>query len=266
MIETEEDRTMSNIVVPQEAGKQLAPLGGETLINVISRVASDPACDVDKFERLIAIHERMQSASAKAEYNAAMSACQAEIRPAYTDKRNKQTDSGYASQRSIDDAIRAAYCAHGFAVTYSTEHGKSEGCVDVVANVLHSGGHSEVHRIEVPNDGKGAKGGDVMTRTHAQVAAVTYGRNCLARCIFNVPVSDQHDDDGNSAGQSSARVETLTDAQQATILDLLEAAGKDKGKLLAWLRKGKTPHSLNSIADIPAAWYERIVREIGAPK
>jgi hypothetical protein len=50
----------------------------------------------------------------------------------------------------------------------------------------------------MPADGKGARGNDVMTKTHATGAAITYGKRYLLGMIFNLAVT--RDDDGNGAG------------------------------------------------------------------
>jgi hypothetical protein len=48
----------------------------------------------------------------------------------------------------------------------------------------------------MPSDGKGAKGGDVMTKTHATGAAMSYGARYLLKFIFNIAVGEE-DSDGN---------------------------------------------------------------------
>ena len=53
-------------------------------------------------------------------------------------------------------------------------------------------------RYLAAKNGKGAKGGDVMTRTHATGAALSYGMRYLLRMIFNVAVGEG-DTDGNGA-------------------------------------------------------------------
>jgi hypothetical protein len=50
-----------------------------------------------------------------------------------------------------------------------------QNCVRVVCYVA-AHGHERKHHIDLPADGKGAKGGDVMTKTHATMSAITYGR------------------------------------------------------------------------------------------
>jgi ERF superfamily len=54
----------------------------------------------------------------------------------------------------------------------------------------------------MPADGKGAKGGDVMTKTHAAGSAFTYGQRYLLKMIFNIAIGD--DDDGNRANDTAA--------------------------------------------------------------
>jgi hypothetical protein len=53
----------------------------------------------------------------------------------------------------------------------------------------------------MPIDTKGARGGDVMTRTHATGSAYTYGKRYLLIGMFNLAIGD--DDDGNTAGRRS---------------------------------------------------------------
>jgi hypothetical protein len=83
----------------------------------------------------------------------------------------------------------------------------------------------------MPADGKGAKGGDVMTKTHAIGAAVTYGKRYLLGMIFNIAVGGDVDDDGNSNGGR----QPSTVAQKA----LEEINGFETGADLALWKKNK---------------------------
>jgi hypothetical protein len=56
----------------------------------------------------------------------------------------------------------------------------------------------------MPADGKGARGNDVMTKTHATGSAVSYGMRYLLKMIFNVS-SGEADDDGNAASRRDRR-------------------------------------------------------------
>ena len=68
----------TEIIIPEQRRQAVAPISNDTnIMAVISRAAADPACDIDKLERLMAMHERMQARDAQAEFNAAMAACAA---------------------------------------------------------------------------------------------------------------------------------------------------------------------------------------------
>lgn len=169
-----------------------------SLMAVISRAASDPAVDVDKLERLMGLYERITDRSSERAYDEAMNACQAAMRPIATDANNPQTKSKYATYAALDKALRPIYTEHGFSVAFSTADGAPPEHIRLVARVAHKEGHREQPHLDMPSDGKGAKGGDVMTKTHAIGAAVTYGRRYLLGMIFNIAVGE--DDDGNSNG------------------------------------------------------------------
>jgi hypothetical protein len=116
----------------------------------------------------------------------------------------------------------------------------------VICNVSHRAGHSERYQIDMASDGKGAKGGDVMTKTHATGSAMTYGMRYLLKMIFNVAVGD--DDDGVAANAGPR----ISDVQVATIIALCEEVGADKIKFCKYLK-------VASIADIPAARFKAAV-------
>ena len=90
------------------------------------------------------------------------------------------------------------YTTHNFALSFNTGKADDPDSILVVCNVTH-GRHSKRYQIPMPADGKGARGNDVMTQTHATGSAVSYGMRYLLRMIFNISVGE-HDDDGNLAG------------------------------------------------------------------
>jgi hypothetical protein len=186
------------------------------LLSMIERAAMNPDINVEKLERLMAMQERILDRDAKVAYADAMHAAQGEIKTVLTNKKNSQTSSRYADLAQLDGVIRPIYTKHGFALTYGTEASADPLMVAVVCDVLHRNGHEKRHRIDMPADGKGAKGNDVMTRTHATGAAMTYGRRYLAAAIFNVPTAD---DDGQSAGRTKYLSEEEALEIHATIHD-----------------------------------------------
>lgn len=165
---------------------------------LIERLATDPRVDVDKLERLMAMQQAMKQQIAKAAFDAAMSAAQAEMRRVATDSNNPQTRSRYASYGALDRALRPIYTGHGFGLSFNTGDGAPAEFVRILCEVTHRDGYSKSYHIDMPADGKGAKGGDVMTKTHAVGSAASYGMRYLLKMIFNVAVGED-DDDGNGA-------------------------------------------------------------------
>jgi hypothetical protein len=176
----------------------VAPTQDATILTIIERAARDPNVDIDKMERLIAMHERVQSKSAQVEYDNAMSDAQEAMKPIRANLENPQTRSEYADYSALDKVVRPIYARHGFSLSFSTAEGAPENCVRIVCTVAHRSGHRERPTLDMPADGKGAKGNDVMTKTHATGAAITYGKRYLLGMIFNLAVT--RDDDGNGAG------------------------------------------------------------------
>lgn len=190
---------VDNLPTPAATTLPAAAVPVEThIFQIIERAARDPNVDIDKMERLINMQERVQAKQAELEFDNAMAAAQAEMQPVRVDSNNPQTRSKYASYAALDNAIRPIYARHGFSLSFDTSDGASEGDVRIVCKVAHRGGHRERPRIDMPADGKGAKGGDVMTRTHAMGSAVSYGKRYLLGMIFNLATTK--DDDGNAAG------------------------------------------------------------------
>lgn len=181
-------------LIPADDVKSIAPVDEGLMFE---RLARDPSVDVDKLERLMQMHERATARRAEEQFNAAMSQAQTKMRPIAADAENPQTKSKYASYAQIDRALRPIYTEHGFGLSFDTGDGAAAQWVRVLCHVTHAGGFMRTYHVDMPADGKGAKGGDVMTITHAVGAAMSYGMRYLLKMIFNVAVGAE-DVDGNA--------------------------------------------------------------------
>lgn len=208
-----------------------------TLLAVISRAASDPNCDVDKMRALLDMRRELEGDENARRFNDAMSAAQTDIRPITADAANPQTRSKYASYPALDRILRPIYTKHGFALSFDTGDSPHENYVRVVCHVSCAG-HTRTYHVDMPADGKGAKGGDVMTKTHAVGSAMSYGMRYLLKMIFNVAIAGD-DDDGNAAG------ERITPEQRDELIALADDLGVDKAAFCKWA-------GVPSIADIAA--------------
>lgn len=188
------------------------------VIAMIERAARDPSIDLDKMERLLAWREREQERVASQAFDRAMADCQKQMRQVTKDSDNPHTKSRYASYAALDRSLRPIYSGCGFHVEFDTREAP-EPNIRVICRVAHDGGFSREYHIDMPADGKGAQGRDVMTRTHATGSALTYGRRYLLMMIFNIAVSDRDDDDGNSAG---GNLTTISEEQVVRLTELIK--------------------------------------------
>lgn len=201
------------------------------IMEVIARASIDPNADVEKLERLMAMAERAKAKDAEQAFNVAMGDAQKDIRRVSADKENTHTKSQYASYAALDRAIRPVYTKHGFALSFDTGDNAPTEHVRVVCHVLHRAGHSRDYRADIPCDGKGAQGKDVMTKTHAVGSAMSYGSRYLLKLIFNVAVGED-DDDGNAAGGE----QFITEDHRAELQEMLDQCNGDPVKFCKFMK------------------------------
>lgn len=180
----------------------------ETLLAVVMRAATSPDVDIGKMERLLDLRERLEAKQAETQFAEAMNDAQAEVTRVSADAVNPQTRSAYATYGQLDKALRPVYTKHGFSLSFDTEESPKADHVRVLCYVSHRAGHTRTYRADVPADGKGAKGNDVMTKTHAFGSGTSYGMRYLLKMIFNVAIGDS-DDDGNGGEADGKAVEML---------------------------------------------------------
>ena len=224
------------------------------LLDVIRRAAADPNVDVEKMERLMAMQERIETRRAATAYDIAMSEVQAAMTPVREDAENPQTKSKYASYLALDRAVRPIYTAHGFSISFDSGDGAPESYVRVLAHVSHKG-CTRTYKADMPADGKGAKGGDVMTKTHATGSAFTYGRRYLLALVFNLAIGELMDDDGNAAGAG----EKIDAAQKETLIALIKETKSDTVAFLKYFK-------VASIDELPLAQFNRAVAALNKKK
>ena len=235
-----------NIVPRQD--QPVALNDSATVLQVIARAAQDPQCDIEKMERLLAMQERIVAKHAESEFNAALNAAQAEISTIAADAENPQTRSRYATYAKLDKVLRPIYTRHGFSLSFDETDSPKPDHIRVLAILAHRGGHSHTYQKDMPADGKGAKGGDVMTKTHAAGAAASYGMRYLLKGIFNVAIGEEDTDGNDPKGEPC-----ITEAQVADLQALMQEVGADKARFFAYLKIG-------ALEEIYARNYASVVK------
>lgn len=222
------------------------------LMEVIARAARDPSVDIDKMERLIAMQERVQAREAELAFNQALNAAQSEMRPIAANASNPQTKSRYASYDKLDRVLRPIYTEHGFSLSFDEDDSPKPDHVRVVCYVSHKSGHTRTYHRDMPADGKGAKGGDVMTKTHAAGAAGSYGARYLLKGIFNVSVGEE-DEDGNAPRPKLAMV---SDSDVALIEQYCQALGGNTRPTML------NAYKVQAIPDLTAQQAQSVIKRL----
>ncbi len=225
-----------------------APAQPQSLMQMIAAAASDPRCDLDRMERLFVMHAHLEDKQNERIFDAAMAEAQAEMSVVMTDRKNAQTHSRYASYAALDQEVRPVYTKHGFALSFSTGDLESPDFIRISCRVTHKGGFYRLYDIQMPCDGKGARGADVMTKTHATGSAIQYSMRYLLRMVFNIATRDGSDDDGNAAGRS----DTISEEQVEQLQSLIVEVGADLPRFYKYMR-------IDRLEDIPAKDFARAI-------
>jgi hypothetical protein len=215
----------------QESLPQAVESQSTAVLQMIERVARDPNADIEKMERLLAMQERVLNKQAESDFYAALNRCQTKIGRVAADAINKGVKGGsseYATYAALDRVCRPVYTSENLSLSFDTAKSDLDLHITVLCYVSHPSGFSKTYRADMPCDGKGAQGGDVMTKTHAAGSAMSYGMRYLLKMIFNVAIGqDADDDDGNAAGGSPVEqaLETIDEGQMEILVDLYTDAG-----------------------------------------
>lgn len=164
------------------------------VLSVISRAASDPAVDVDKLERLLAMQERIMATQAKAAYDADMASLQSGMPSITKDAKiivGGTVRANYASFENIVSTIRPMLEQYGFSVTFKTSFAGET--LHVLGRISHRAGHAEETTIALPFDNSGSKN-DVQ----AIGSSISYGKRYALCMLLNIATGGE-DDDGHAA-------------------------------------------------------------------
>jgi hypothetical protein len=223
------------------------------VLSLIERAARDPAVDIDKLERLMAMQKDMSETRAKVAFDAAMADMQPKLpvinRKGRIEVREKtstgkrdgdlQQSTPYALWEDINEAIRPVLADHGFSLTFRV--GKTDaGLITVTGILAHREGHRESDTITLQHDSTGSK-----NAVQAVGSSNSYGKRYTAINLLNITTRGQ-DDDGRTADNTG-----LINADQAE--ELVALADEVKADKRAFCEYFK----IDGIAMMPAKDFER---------
>jgi hypothetical protein len=186
---------------------------------------------IDVIERLTALRTEAMVRHGEMAFNQAMNRVQSALGRIAADATNPQTRSKYATYAAIDREIRPIYTKEGFALSFDTEPLPADvEMVRVLCYVSHRDGHTRTYRMDMPADGKGAKGGDVMTKTHARGAATSYAKRYLVNDIFNIAIGEDDNDGNITNGWLAEKLEWIANCRDVTELKRVFSAAYNEAK------------------------------------
>ncbi len=197
------------------------------LLSAIATAVVNPAMDVEKMERLLAMHERIVMEQRKTAFMAAMSRLQAKLPQIKKDGRIvvKGTErSRYAKLEDIDVAIKPLLAEEGFAFTFNTDS-KDAKLFTITATLLHSGGHAETRSLVLPIDSS-----DFRSTVQSIGSTVSYGKRQLIKLHLNIVERDE-DTDG-------VDLETISEEQAKDLETAIKDVKMDRGRFLVFMGVG----------------------------
>jgi hypothetical protein len=231
-------------IEPQQA---LAPASESTaLISMIERAARDPNVDIEKFERLMLMKERVERQSAFRAFNAAVSSAKGEFPPIgknrvvdFTSQKGR-TNYKHEDLAEIAAAVDPVLKKHGLSYRHrSAQNGQK---LSVTCILSHSDGHFEETTLEASEDHSGNK-----NSIQAIGSAATYLQRYTLKIALGLASS--HDDDGGKAAGSGA---VVSDEQVTALRDMI---GKTSTDINRFLEVAKA----ESLSDVLAKDFTRLM-------
>lgn len=177
------------------------------MMQIISRAAADPACDLDKMERLLSMKERIDKEENSRQFNADMASMQIEM-PSVAE-RGTGHNIKYATFEDINDVAKPIMSKYGFAISFKVV--EVEKGVRVTGLLLHRSGHREETEMTFPSDTSGSK-----NAVQALGSSISYAKRYIMCAMLNITTRGE-DDNGFAAVPDA----TVSFAQAAELNALL---------------------------------------------
>lgn len=203
------------VLTPLEP-KQLTPY--EMAMKLFDRT-DNPRDAIDVARELFKLQLEMDKVKAEAEFNEALTRCQAEIGVIANDSKGQKKD--YASYKALDRVVRPVYLRNGLNVSFGSGASPIQNHITVTCDISL---RSYTRHYEIPMDasGLGPKGDGALSKPHAILAAAEYGRRILLKMIFNIVTGEE---DQVSNGELVAAVEDIEKSRTMDVLTQNYKAG-----------------------------------------
>ena len=199
---------------------------------------------LEVIDRILAQQREMMEYNDRQAFQAALRRIQNDLKAIPKRGWNKETSSHYLLPEDIDKALDPLLKRESMSL-YFEPRASSKPDEVLIVGILGLGAYTREYPLPMPCDGKGAKGGGVMSRTHATGSAITYGRRYLKSMIFDLHSAD---DDGNAA--AGKKIASLEERAHLTHLDNIRNAGNKAELQRLYLMALKDAEAIGDAASI----------------
>lgn len=196
------------------------------LLAVIAQAVADPRIDVNKMERLLAMHQTIMVEQREVAFKGALARLQAKLPQINKDGRivvKGVERSRYARIEDIDVAIRPLLAEEGFALSFDSESSDGKQ-FKLSAKLSHQAGHSETKWLILPLDVS-----DFRTNVQSIGSTLSYGKRYLIKMHLNI-VEKEEDDDGMGGAKP------ITKEQALDLQALIDEVKADKVRFLRYMK------------------------------
>jgi hypothetical protein len=231
---------MQTAVTTTKTGDASLQIAAES--DALVRLAIDKNLDVDKLERIIALHNEAKAHAAKAAFFEAFKRLQSEL-PEIVKRRNVSQRGGgllykFANLTDIVRVLRPLEQAHGFAHRF--EFSEEGGRLCVTCIVTHKGGHEERTSMVIP----ATKGQNTSAAQDAGGEA-TYGMRYTLLGALGI-TTGMEDNDARAEPEQAVSIDQLDRLQY-----LCGKTRTDEGKVCAYA-------GVKTLAELPASRFKEI--------
>jgi hypothetical protein len=232
---------VSEVATIESREEEAPPQTG--VLALIERVALDPAADVEKLERLFAMHERMLANHAREAFAAAFVRMKPQLPRVIKTHKNDQTNSLYAKLEDINQQLDPLLERFGFG-TATKIVAQSDALITIRCELWHQQGHVEFTELSMPPDDSGIAGKVNKTKPHAIASTVTYLKRVGLCALLNISTGD--DKDGNAPDTK------ISEEQVGEIRRMMLCIKDGEARLLKYMR-------VETVEEIPSQKYRKAI-------
>jgi hypothetical protein len=248
----------SDAAPPSETKSPSPPSEGGGLLAVIERLATNPALNIEVFDRLLKARREEEDRVAVRAFNAAMSQAKGEISPVlktrdvdYPSKREggQRVKYRYESFADVARVVDPVFQRHGLSYRFRVAQAADQ--VKVTCIISHADGYSEE---TAPLESKVDPGSTGMSMVQALGSALTYLQRYSLRAAIGLAAGV--DDDGRAAGGASPKISV----EQANELQkLIDQTGRSQVTLLKLV-------GVDEVVDMTVDQFTRAKEVLGLAK